>query len=87
MPNYLANFAFTRPESALRPKDQMHGVGTIRIQTDKVPETAEEFQEIAKTIFRANPGQYETVALESLEPTDTFIDDSGDVLEGFVTNE
>lgn len=87
MPSYIANFAFTRPESALRPKDQMHGIGAIRIQTDKVPETAEDFQEIAKVIFRSNPGQYATVGVESLEPTDTFIDDSGEVLEGFVTNE
>jgi hypothetical protein len=87
MPNYLAHFAFTRPDSALRPDNQRHGVGTVRVQTDKEPETAEEFQEIAKTIFRSSPGQYETIGLTSLETTDDFIGDTGDTIEGFVVND
>jgi hypothetical protein len=85
--NYLAHFAFTRPDSAFLPENQRHGVGTVRIQTDKEPETAEEFQEIAKTIFRSNPGQYDTVGVTSLETTDDFLGDTGEILEGFVINE
>lgn len=85
MPNYLAHFAFERPDSALRPDDQLHGVGAIPINTDEVPTTPEDFKEIARIIFKT--GDYKTVAVTKLEPTERFIDDSSTILEGIIVNE
>lgn len=87
MPNYLANYSFKHPDSALRPKDQLWGNGTVHINTDKVPVTAEEFKEIAKEVFRIGNGSYESVAITSLEPLDIFTDDTATVIEGTLINE
>jgi hypothetical protein len=85
MPNYIAHFAFERPDSDLRPEDQSHGVGEIHINTDEVPTTAEDFKEIARVVFQQ--GDYKTVAVTKLELLDNFIDDSSTILEGTIVDE
>lgn len=83
--NFLVTYSFAYPESALRPEDQRWGRGSIPINTDKYPETDEEKIEIARHIGKL--GGYERVAVEKIEQTDRFIDDSGEILEGFIVNE
>jgi hypothetical protein len=83
--NWVAHYSFAFPKSDLRPEDQRWGNGSIPIQTDKVPETKEEFTEIAREIGRL--GGYGTVALTKLDPTDHFIEDSGEILEGLIVND
>lgn len=55
MPNYLVEVAFKHKTSSLRPKDQLWGTKRVSIETDKEPETTEEFQEISKKIFHDTP--------------------------------
>lgn len=83
--NYLVHFQFAHPQSGLRPEDQRWGSGSIPINTDKEPETKEEFLEIARTIGKL--GGYERVAVTKLEPTDHFVDDSSEVLEGIIVDD
>jgi hypothetical protein len=83
--NYLVHYQFAYPKSDLRPEDQRWGSGSIPINTDKAPETKEEFTEIARTIGKQ--GGYERVAITKIDPTDHFIEDSGEILEGFITND
>ena len=83
--NYLAHYAFEFPESALRPDDQKHGTGSIPINTDEEPTTAEHFMEITRHIGKL--GGYAKVALMRLEPTDHFVDDSAEILEGLIVND
>jgi hypothetical protein len=84
--NWLVNFSFAHPKSDLRPEDQRWGQGTIPLQTDKIPETEEEFKEIARHIGKL--GGYEVVAVQKpLKRTDHFVEDTGEVLEGFIVND
>lgn len=83
--NFLVHYQFAYPKSELRPEDQRWGNGSIPINTDKVPETDEEFMEIARTI--GNQGGYDRVAITKIDPTDHFIEDSGEILEGLITND
>lgn len=83
--NFLVHFQFSYPKSDLRPEDQRWGTGSIPINTDKEPETKEEFMEIARTIGKQ--GGYERVAITKIDPTDHFIEDSGEVLEGLIVND
>lgn len=83
--NFLVHYQFAYPKSELRPEDQRWGNGSIPINTDKVPETDEEFMEIARTIGKQ--GGYERVAVTKIDPTDHFIEDSGEILEGLITND
>ena len=85
MPNYLVHYAFAFPQSDLRPESQRWGTGSVPINTDKAPETDEEFKEIARHI--GNLGGYERVAITKLEPTDRFVDDTAEVLEGLIVND
>lgn len=72
MPNIelVALFDFERLNSEQYPEDERYGEGSIRISTDKEPETAEDFTEIAKAIFKK--GGYAQVAVKSV-----FYDDEG----------
>lgn len=70
MPELVALFDFERLNSEQYPEDERYGEGSIRISTDKEPETEEDFREIAKAIFRN--GQYAAVAVKSV-----FYDDAG----------
>lgn len=83
--NYIVHYGFEMPLSAVLPDDMRHGVGSIPINTDKKPETAEEFKEIARTIGKT--GGYAKVAITHLEPTDKFVDDSGEILSGLVLDD
>jgi hypothetical protein len=83
--NYLAHYSFAFPQSDLRPEDQRWGQGSMPINTDKEPKTKEEFLEIARTIGKT--GGYERVAITKLEPTDHFIIDKGEILEGLIVND
>jgi hypothetical protein len=83
--NFLVHYQFAYPKSDLRPEDQRWGNGSIPINTDKVPETTEEFTEIARTIGKQ--GGYERVAITKIDPTDHFIEDSGEILEGLIVND
>lgn len=83
--NYLVHFQFAHPKSDLRPENQRWGSGSIPINTDKVPETDEEFMEIARHIGKL--GGYERVAVTKLDPTDHFVDDSSEVLQGIIVND
>lgn len=83
--NFLVHYSFAFPVSDLRPEDQRWGSGSIPINTDKVPESKEEFLEIARTIGKQ--GGYERVAITKIDPTDHFIEDSGEILEGLITND
>lgn len=83
--NYLAHFGFELPLTEIRPEDQRHGTGSIPIQVDKEPETAEEFLEIARHIGKQ--GGYSKVAITFLQPTDTLIDDSATILDGMIIND
>lgn len=83
--NYLVHFSFSFPKSELRPEDQRWGRGSIPINTDKEPTTKEEFLEIARHIGKT--GGYERVAIEKIDPTDHFIEDSGEILEGLIVND
>lgn len=83
--NYLAHFGFELPLTELRPEDQRHGTGSIPINVDKEPETAEEFLEIARYIGKQ--GGYSKVAITFLQPTDKFIDDSSTILEGILVDD
>lgn len=80
--NYIAHFGFELPLTELRPADQRHGTGSIPINVDKVPESAEEFKEIARYIGKK--GGYSRVAITFLQPTEDFVDDTTTLLEGFV---
>jgi hypothetical protein len=82
--NFVVHYSFAFPESALRPDDQRWGNGSVPINTDKKPQTPEEFKEIARHIGKL--GGYETVAITNIEATDTFIDDTATILEGLVVN-
>lgn len=83
--NFVAHYSFAFPESGLRPESQRWGNGSVPIQTDKIPETDEEFKEISRYI--GGLGGYEVVALTKLEPTDRFIEDTGEILEGLIVND
>lgn len=83
--NFLVHYSFMFPKSDLRPDDQRWGNGSIPINTDKVPETKEEFLEIARHIGKT--GGYDTVAITKIDPTDHFIEDSGEILEGLIVND
>lgn len=83
--NFLVHFQFAHPKSDLRPENQRWGSGSIPINTDKVPETDEEFMEIARHIGKL--GGYERVAVTKLDPTDHFVDDSSEVLQGIIVND
>jgi hypothetical protein len=83
--NFLVYYSFAFPKSDLRPENQRWGNGSIPIQTDKVPKTDEEFKEIAREIGKL--GGYEIVVITKLMPTDSFIDDSGEILEGLIVND
>lgn len=83
--NFLVHFSFAFPNSDLRPEDQRWGSGSIPINTDKKPETKEEFLEIARTIGKQ--GGYERVAITKIDPTDHFIEDTGEVFEGLIVND
>jgi hypothetical protein len=83
--NYLVHYSFAFPQSDLRPDDQRWGSGSIPINTDKEPTTKEEFLEIARTIGKQ--GGYERVAITKIDPTDHFIEDSGEILEGLIVND
>lgn len=82
--NFLVHYSFAFPKSDLRPEDQRWGSGSIPINTDKVPESKEEFLEIARHIGKL--GGYDTVAVTKIDPTDHFVDDSMEVLEGFIVD-
>ena len=83
--NFLVHYSFAHPKSDLRPEDQRWGSGSVPVNTDKVPETDEEFKEIARHIGKL--GGYERVAITKLVPTDHFVDDSATVLEGLIVND
>jgi hypothetical protein len=83
--NYLVHYQFAYPKSDLRPEDQRWGNGSIPINTDKEPNSKEEYMEIARTI--GHQGGYQTVAITKIDPTDHFIEDSGEVLQGLISND
>ena len=83
--NFLVHYQFAFPKSDLRPEDQRWGTGSIPINTDKVPETPEEFKEIARTIGKE--GGYERVAITKIDATDHFIEDKAEILEGLIVND
>lgn len=83
--NFLVHYSFAFPKSDLRPEDQRWGSGSIPINTDKVPESDEEFKEIARHIGKL--GGYERVAITKLDPTDHFVEDTGEILEGLIVND
>jgi len=83
--NFLVHYQFAFPKSDLRPEDQRWGSGSIPINTDKEPKTEEEFLEIARTI--GHQGGYERVAITKIDPTDHFIEDTGEILEGLIVND
>ena len=84
--NFLVHYNFAFPKSDIRPESQRWGTGSIPINTDKIPETDEEFQEIARHIGKL--GGYERVAIQlPLKETDHFVDDSAEVLEGLIVND
>lgn len=84
--NFLVHYSFSFPKSDLRPESQRWGHGSIPINTDKIPTTDEEFKEIARTIGKQ--GGYERVALKlPLQPTDHFVEDTGEIFEGLVVND
>lgn len=83
--NFLVHYSFAHPKSDLRPENQRWGSGSIPINTDKVPETEEEFLEVARVIGKT--GGYERVAITKIEPTDHFVDDSAEILEGLIVND
>jgi hypothetical protein len=83
--NFLVDFAFAHPVSSLRPESQRWGTGSIPINTDKLPETDEEKKEIAREIGKQ--GGFEIVAITKITPTDHFVDDSSEILEGLIIND
>jgi hypothetical protein len=83
--NFLVHYSFAFPKSELRPEDQRWGSGSIPINTDKEPETKEEFIEIARTIGKL--GGYERVAITKIDPTDHFVENTGEILEGLIVND
>lgn len=86
--NYLVRYGYEKLDAAELPEDQRWGFGTIPINTDVVPQTEEEFQEIARTI--GHTAGYEKVAILSIEdknPTTLEIDDSDEVLEGEIVDQ
>jgi hypothetical protein len=83
--NFLVYYSFAFPESDLRPDSQRWGNGSVPINTDRVPETDEEFKEIARHIGQL--GGYERVAITKIEPTDRFIEDTGEILEGIIVDD
>lgn len=83
--NFLVHYSFSFPKSDLRPEDQRWGSGSIPINTDKEPKTDEEFMEIARHIGKL--GGYERVAITKLDPTDHFVEDTGEILEGLIVND
>lgn len=84
--SWLVNYSFAYPKSNLRPDNQRWGNGSIAIQTDEIPETEEQFKEIAREIGRL--GGYEVVAVQKpLKRTDHFVEDTGEVLEGLIVND
>lgn len=84
--NFVVKYSFAFPASDLRPEDQRFGKGSVPINTDKIPETDEEFKEIARYI--GHLGGYESVGIElPLKQTDHFVEDSGEILEGLIIND
>ena len=83
--NFLVHYQFAHPKSDLRPKSQRWGSGTCPINTDKIPETEEEFLEVARVI--GTTGGYERVAIIKIEPTDHVVEDTGEILEGTIVND
>lgn len=84
--NFLVHYNFAFPQSDIRPESQRWGNGSIPINTDKIPETDEEFKEIARHIGQI--GGYERVAINlPLQQTDHFIEDTGEILEGLIVND
>ena len=83
--NSVVYFSFAHPASSLRPEKQRWGNGSLSINTDKFPETEEEKKEVAR--FIGKQFGYEIVAITKIEPTDHLVDDTAEILEGFIVNE
>ena len=50
MTNLVVTFEYEPIGSDSLPEDQRKGVGAVTVSVDKLPETVEEFREIARTI-------------------------------------
>lgn len=84
--NYLVRYGYEKVNAEELPEDQRWGFGSIPINTDVIPQTEDEFQEIARTI--GHTGGYEKVAILSIEDRNPAleIDDSDVVLEGEIVD-
>lgn len=71
MPDVRVNAMFSfmeKPSKGLRQDDKNWGEGQIELQLEKLPETAEEWQEVSRYI--GQNGNYAAVHVDALVPLD-----------------
>jgi hypothetical protein len=86
MINLLVSFEYETLGSESLPEDQRTGVGAVDVSVERLPETIEEFREIARTIGKLRTPEktedYKSVNILQIAVLDKIIPDSGEVLEG-----
>lgn len=86
MINIVANYAYQKLGAAALPDDEKWGFGKMHLVAERMPETDEELEEVARTI--GLEAGYEVVALiEKPTALDKLIDDGDVVLEGTIVDD
>lgn len=86
MINIVANYAYQKLGAAALPEEERWGYGKMHLSAERMPETEEELQEVARTI--GLEAGYEVVALvDKPKPLDKLINDGDVILEGTVLDD
>lgn len=84
MINIVVNYGYQKLGAAALPETERWGFGKMHLATERMPETEEEFEEVARTIGLA--AGYEAVAIQKVAPLDLILDDDGLVIEGEIVD-
>lgn len=83
--NIVANYAYQKLGAGALPEEERWGFGKMHLVAERMPETAEELEEVARTIGLESG--YEVVALiDKPTPLDKLIDDGDVILEGTIVD-
>lgn len=91
MPNYSVQYKYERLDSDVTPDKQKYGFGVIVLNTERAPESIEDFREMARTIGTLRTAtkteDYKSVDILAYGETDeeiTHTTSSDEVLEGTI---
>ena len=86
MTNLVVTYEYEALGSDFLPEDQRKGVGAVTVSVDKLPETVEEFREIARTIGTLRTPEktedYKSVNLLQIAVVDQIISPNAPLPEG-----